>query len=261
MPDSLNRFYLSELEDRVFRELRLVQATVNTSTGAESAPVYQSQAISTTDIDRAINRALVKLYNKIIADREEQFSQTYYVTVQNGNVGPYSFPPNMLILRFMDWIDPGIGQTNALPEQWVPMQYIDDPMDRQIAQNFRGPTWAYDNSGTGFVLNWQPTQDNPSGVRIKAVVLPPPLKNATDVIQARFAAVLQEVVIFEAAQNVAPPSTNPTLLSELAENREEWWQTLVTTADNAHKPPSQSMISSRLPQMTYSGRRHRRGGW
>lgn len=257
MPDSLGRYYLSEMEDRVFRLLKQKQAAISTA-GVESNVVVQGQAFSTVDIDQQINSSLVGLYTEIVTNREDQFSQTSYQSVQNGNAGPYGFPPGMLQLRYMDWIDPGIGQANALPEQWVPMMFMDDPMARQMTDNYRGPTWQYDSSGSAFILNSQPTQDNPNGVRIRAVVLPAQLSGSNAVIQARFALVLQEAVIFDAAYVLAY-SRLKSVTEEISVGRQEWHQRLITTAENAHKPPSTVMVSNRIPALSYSGRRRGRG--
>jgi len=261
VPDSLQRYFLSEIEDRIRRLLNQVQAQVNTTTGAETNPVIQSQAFSNTDIDQEVNRSLIALYTEIVLDREDQFSQTYYVSVGANNPGPYAFPPSMLQLRYMDWIDPGVGQASARPEQWSPMNFMDDPMDRQMTRDFRGPTWQYDLSGSAFILNQNPNVANPSGVRIKCVVLPPELVNPTDVIVARFARVMQQAVIYDASQVLAQTRLRGTVSQEIAEGRQEWHQRLVTTAENAHKPPSTVSVSPRMPQMNYSGRRRGRRGW
>src|SRR6185437_6447023 len=111
MPDSQGRYYLSEMEDRVFRLLKQKQAAVSTA-GVESGVIVQGQAFSTTDIDQNLNSSLVGLYTEVVLNREDQFSQTFYTTVQMSNVGPYAFQPNMLQMRYMDWIDHGIGQAN-----------------------------------------------------------------------------------------------------------------------------------------------------
>lgn len=257
--DTLNRYSLTEMEDRVYRALKQKQATISTA-GVESGVIVQTQSFSTVDIDQQLNKALVAVFTEIVLEREDQFSQTFYVSIGNNNAGPYAFPPQLLQLRYMDWIDPGIGQANARPEQWVPMNYMDDPMNRQMSRDFRGPTWKYDLSGAGFMLNSLPTQDNPSGVRVTAVVMPPPLVKTDDVIKARFATVMQEVVILDAAIALGKPRNMPAV-GALMEDRQEWHQRLVSTAANAHHPPSTITLSGRLPSMSYSGRRRGRSRW
>ncbi len=258
MPNATGLYSLSEMEDRVYRLLGQKQSTVS-ATGVESLVNVQGQAFSTVDIDQQINASLIALYTEVVMNREDQFSQTFFVTVKNQLAGPYGFPAGMLQLRYMDWIDPGIGQPNALPNQWTPMQFIDDPNSQQMADNYRGPTWQYDSSGSAFILNSLPQMDNPSGVRVKAVVLPPELVNPGDYIQARFARIFQNCCIYDAALVLGETelnSPNP----RITEGRKEWHQRLITTAENAHKPPSTAMVSNRLPAMTFSGRRRGRGG-
>ena len=256
----MNRYYLSELEDRVWRLLGMKSADVDPTTGVETNSTLQSQAVSKTDVDQQINSRLIALYSTMIKDREDQFSQTFYTSILANLAGPYGFPPRMKQLRYMDWIDPGIGQARALPEQWVPMQYSDDPINRQMTRDNRGPMWKYASSGTAFVLDTTPRMDNPSGVRIECVVLPTPLVKPNDVIQCRFVAEVQEAVIFDAAYVLATTRVPGMLSQEITEGRQEWYQFVVTAAENAHKPPSTVTLSSRMPRMTYSGRRNR-GRW
>jgi hypothetical protein len=260
MPDSLNRYYLSDMQDRIWRLLGLKQSEVDPVTGAETNVTIQSQAISATDLTQAINSRLIALYSKMIQEREDQFTQTFYTSIKAYLAGPYGFPPRIKQLRYMDWIDPGVGKEHARPEQWVPMQYSDDPINRQMTHDNRGPMWKYATGGTAFVLDQMPTMDNPSGVRIECVVLPAPLVNPNDVIQARLVAELQEAVIFDAAFQLASKRIPSSLSAEIQEGREEWWQLLTAAAENAHKPPSTVTLSSRMPRMTYSGRRSR-GRW
>ncbi len=255
MPDNFGRYSLAEMEDRVFRALKQNQAQVNTTTRAETTNYYPSQAFSNVDVDQQINASLVGLYSKVILNREDQFSQTFYQSVQAGRRGPYGFPPNMMQVRYMDWLEPGSCQWDQADEhRWKPMLMMDDPMDRAIERNSPGPSWKYDLGGTAFVLGRAPHCAWQNSVRIKAVVMPPYLVNSTDYIQARFVRQMQEAVILDAAFVLAT-SRRLNVAQELAPQKDEAESTLVATAENAHHAPSSVPQSSRMPANTYSGRR------
>jgi hypothetical protein len=104
-----------------------------------------------------------------------------------------------------------------------------------------------------------PTQSNPNGVRIRAVVLPPALVAQTDVIQARFVLVMQEAVIYDAAYNLAWSKLKQ-VTDEISTERKAWHDRLTATANNAFHAPSTQMVTDRLIANTYSGRA-RRGRW
>lgn len=260
MPDSLGRYYLSDMEDRVRRLLSMNQITVNTSTGAETSNVIQNQIASNTDITNQINTALIAVYSEVVLSREDQFSQTFYQSTTMNNPGPYAFPFGLLQLRYMDWKPYNIPLNQMKPELWVEMLPYGDPMDRNSANSFGAPTWEYDNSGTSFVLNNLPSQDNPDGIRIRAVVLPPALVNQTDVIQARFVRVMQEVVIYDATYALAWSKLKQ-LTAETQAERDRWHKLMSATADNAFHPPSTQMVTDRLIRGNYSGRRNSRTSW
>jgi hypothetical protein len=257
VPDGQGRYSLAEMEDRVFRALKMNQAQVNTTTRAETANYYPGQAFSNVDVDQQINASLVGLYSKVILNREDQFSQTFYVSVGAGNRGPYGFPPNTMQVRYMDWLEPGSCAWNQAEERhWRPMLMMDDPVDRPIEHNSPGPSWKYDLSGTAFVLGRTPHSAWQNAVRIKAVVMPPYLYNSTDYIQARFVRQMQEAVILDAAFVLAT-SRRLNVAQEIAPQKDEAEATLIATAENAHHPPSVVGQSSRMPANTYSGRRRR----
>ena len=262
MPDSQGRYSLSDMQNLVVRLLNANAITVNTTTGAETSSIIQNQSFSNTDITNQINTALVGTYTEVALSQPEQFSQTTYQSYTMNNVGPYAFPFGMLQLRYMDWLPYGVLFQNARPENWIEMLPYGDPMDRSSANTFGAPTWEWDNSGTAFVLNSWPTQSNPNGIRIRAVVLPQALVNLTDVIQARFVLVMQEVVVYDAAYALAWSKLKQ-VTDEIQQGRDDWHKRLSATADNAFHPPSVQMTTDRLIAGNYSGRRRRGGygGW
>lgn len=254
--DSLGRYTLTDMEDRIRRMLSANRITVNTTTGAETSNIIQNQIFSNTDITQQVNTSLMMLYSEVVLAQPDQFSQTFYISVLQDNPGPYAFPFGMLQLRYMDWKPENTPISQMRPNMWIEMLPLGDPMDRDISNDFGAPTWEYDSSGTAFVLSSWPDRNNDNGIRIRAVVLPPALAGGTDVIQARFVRVMQEAVIYDAAYALAWSKLKQ-VTDEMASERTRWHDRLIATAENAFHPPSAQMVTGRLISNNYSGRRNR----
>lgn len=251
MPDTLGRYTVTEMEDRINRLLDGIQATINMSTGAETNPVIQEQNYSTVDMLQQINASLTGLYSEMILGREEQFAQTVYQTLTANNAGPYLFPPNMLQLRYMYYLPDNINFNQAIPEQWVPMPEFDDQSDLRILQQYRAPAWRWE--GNGFILWRNPQTTNPNNVRMSCVIMPAELVNQTDVIQVRFVRVMQQAVIYDAAYNLAW-SKMKQVSDEISKGRDEWHTRLISTVLNAYHTTSTQMVTDRFLRQTYTGR-------
>ena len=202
MPNSQGLYFLSDMQDRVRRLLDAVSFNVNSTTGAESNLTIQDQQISNTEITNNINESLTDLYAEMMEGRDSLFATTSFISTQANFVGPYSFPTNMLDLRYMKWnlyqngsnnapygvqnvapsnsSNPYPGNLFGFPNHWYPMVMIDDPADVDSQHDYRAPTWRWENGL--FILNWVPQFSNPNGIMINYTALAPELVNQTDTI-------------------------------------------------------------------------------
>jgi hypothetical protein len=115
----------------------------------------------------------------------------------------------------------------------------------------RTPTYRRD--GDAFVLNQIPSQDNLQGIECRLVQLPAALVNSTDVIQGLFARIFQELIIYDAASELAAYKLKQTS-QEIQFGRKRWHDTMVAVVANALHPTAVSLYSGRMPKNTYSGR-------
>jgi hypothetical protein len=256
--DSLGRYAVSDMEDRVRRLLDALALVVSTVDGSETSATQQEQMYSNVDILNQINASLTAIYLEIILGKEFLFAQTVYLSTKANFVGPYGFPPNMLQVRYMKWKPFSLNLTTVRPEDWRPMVMSDDPADMDMMQQYEAPTWRWD--GGGFRLNKNLTQDNTNGIELNMVALPSELVSQADVINAPFARVAQQAIIYDAAYNIAWSKLKQ-VTDEIKEGRTEWHQRLLTTVENAFNPVSKQFTSNRLIQNTFTGRRGWRGNW
>lgn len=255
--DTLGRYQLSDIQDRVRRLLDAVSFAVDSGTGAESALTIQDQLISNTEIINQVNESLMGLYMELMEGRDSLFATTVYLSVSANNIGPYNFPPNMLDLRWMKWKSPSITLASVRPEHWIPMAMVSDPNDRDMERGqHAAPTWRWE--GDGFVLNEIPQLDNAGGIQLNMTALPGELVNQTDTltVPARFVRVIQQAVIYDVAcmlaaakkRNVAP---------ELSQRQATWHQRALLAVTNAYRPESIQMVSSRMIKTNFSNRKRR----
>ena len=264
--DSLGRYQLSDMRDRVRRLLDALQLVVNTGTGAETSSTIQDQSFSNTDIVNQINESLIALWSEMIIGKETLFASTVFLSIKNSNPGPYAFPANMLQLRWMKWKDPNIpfvqsGTNPTRPIDWHPMTQVDDPNDYANQKGvFSVPTWRWE-SGL-FYLNEVPRQDNPNGIMLNMVTMPSELVADTDYITTpQFVRILQQAVIYDAAYTIAF-SKKRAVPEELAKKREEWHTRLQVMVENAYNVQSQQMIAPRrMVRGSYTGRFNRAARW
>ena len=257
--DSLGRYYLSTMQDRVRRLLNGLQLVVATS-GVETSSTIQDQSISNTDITNQINESLTSIWSEMITGKEVLFAVTVPLSTQANNPGPYSFPPNMIQLRWMKWKSPSI--TNPKPEDFYPMVFVDDPADWANQESFNAPSLRWE--GGQFLMNRAVTQDNPSGIQCNIVTMPNELVNPTDVIQTpQFVRMMQQAVIYDATYTLAF-SKHKQVTDEIGGKRQEWHTKLMVLVENAYNVMSVQMVApNRMPASTYTGRRRRiaRGGF
>jgi hypothetical protein len=128
--DSLGRYSLSTMQDRIRRLLDSNQLVVDTA-GVEVSSTVQEQSYSDTDITNQLNESLTALYSEMIVGREILFASTIYLSTIANSPGPYAFPPQMLQLRWMKWKDPTVqftppGSPNFSPKpvEWYPKTLI-----------------------------------------------------------------------------------------------------------------------------------------
>lgn len=270
--DSQFRYTLTEMEGFV-RQILSAKNVVLDANGNEVSSNIVQQNISNQEIDGKINESLAALYTEAMLGNDELFAQDIYQDIVE-NVVQYAFPFNMLMLRNMNYKNPGqsapttntppgSAPQSAQPWQYEPMVEISDPMDKGIANGyFRAPT--YRRSGDTYILSRIPTQPNAAGIRMSIVMLPPPLKASTisvpsqAVIQGLFARLTQEVVIYDAAIKLAT-FRKLQVSPETQKLRDEWHTRFFAAIINAIKQQSTNIVSERLIASTYSGRRN--GGW
>lgn len=252
MPDNLGRYYLSEMQDRVHRELGDAQLTVNPTTGDESsAAVYPTQLYSNTDITEALNYSQATQFQEMWTDHEDIFAQTTYISLKAQWIGPYALPFNILKVRWLKIKPASIGLQAMRPDQWQPMFYYDEDLSQGIQNQMGGRSYRFE--GQRIILNWLPESDNPSGIMVNSVFMPPDLVDDDDVVQTQFARALQNFMIFDAAVHLSDTRENQ-VAPHLIEQRERAHITLMATVDNALQPPSVQLYSTRLVKRTYSGR-------
>jgi hypothetical protein len=254
--DSLGRYQLVDIQDRVRRLLDALSFQVDPSSGAESDTTIQDQLISNTDIINQVNESLTGLWTELVLAKPRSFSQFTYISIEANNPGPYGFPPNMLgEPRWLKWKSPGIAFNCAKPEDWLPMQMVEDPNDYTSERAFGEiPTWRYD--GDGFRLNRYTYEANPQGIQVNFMTLPPELTAQTSVIQVplRYVRIMQQVVIYDAAYTLAF-SKKKQVTDELSKKRDEWHLRLNNLAESQPQSGSIQMIApTRMQRSTFSGR-------
>lgn len=270
MPDSLGRYFVYEMENRVRRILDAFNPTLDAN-GNETLTITNFN-VSNQDIDTQLNESMIALYDEAIVAHEDVFVQTFFMDIKQGQLA-YSFPPGMLQLRFMRWksnslapfttIVPGTNITvnTARPSSYVPMREVFDPDDLAMSVGYYlAPTWQ--RIGDGFVLGSIPQVDNPGGILIQAIFLPaqlpitdptmfPPGNQA--VVLGPFARIAQEAIIYDTAVKLG--DTKDRDVSQTAQSlRNEWHQRFLVTAQNAENKPSINFVSGRLVGDNYAGR-------
>lgn len=273
MPDSLGRYTVFEMENRVRRILDAFNPNIDND--GNETPILSNYNVSNQDIDIQLNESMVALYTEAIVAHEDVFVTTFFMDVNEGQLN-YSFPPGMLQLRFMRWKNPRLTPLTttipgtapvpnaARPFDYTPMYEVFDPNDLAMSVGYyRGPTWQ--RIGDGFVLGDFPRQPNPAGIMIQAVFLPislpitdptvitsyPP--GNTAVILGPFARIAQEAIIYDTAVKLG--DTKDRDVSETAQTlRTEWHQRFLVTAQNAENKPSVNFTSGRLIGDNYAGR-------
>lgn len=274
MPDNQGRYTLTEMEVRVRDEMDAVNLVLDAG-GFTVNRTIVNQNVSTEDIDKKINEALIALYTEAILAHEDLFAQDVYQDIQQGVI-QYAFPLNMLQLRWMRWKNPGLQppqtvptplvQSAARPADYIPMVEVYDPADLSMSTGYYGsPT--YRRNMSNFILGSIPTQDNVQGILMNIIALPPqltpstPSTPSTSVIQGLFARLSQEVVIYDATVRLCV-TKNKLISPETMKAREEWHQRFFSACENALHQPSVNMNTNRLIANNYSGRSSKRPwGW
>ena len=270
MIDSLGRYQLVDMRDRVRRLLDAYQLVVTTGTvptgGVETSAMVQDQSFSNIDINNQVNESLISLYCEMIVGKETLFASTRYLSINQNDPGPYSLPPDCIQLRWMKWKSPSIAYNPStptpIPMEWYPMVQIDDPADWAYQEGvFDAPTWRWE-SGM-FYLNEVPPQANLNGIQMNIVTMPTELVKDTDVISMpQFVRIVQQAVIYDAAYTIAF-SKRKQVENELAKKRDEWHARLTVMVQNAYNTQSTQLIAPRrMIRDTYTGRFRRiaRGG-
>lgn len=270
MPDSLGRYFVYEMENRVRRILDAYNPTLDAN-GNETL-LLTNFNVSNQDIDTQLNESMIALYDEAIVAHEDVFVTTFFMDINEGQL-QYSFPPGMLQLRFMRWkswsLDPMVSfppnqmppPNTARPSDYTPMYEVFDPQDLAMSVGYyRGPTWQ--RIGDGFVLGQFPRQNNKAGIMIQAIFLPPQMPITTPamfppgnqaVVPGPFARVAQEAIIYDAAAKLG--DTKDRDVSQTCEQlRTEWHQRFMVTAQNAENKPSVNFTSGRLIGDNYAGR-------
>jgi len=251
--DNLGRYYLNVMEDRVRRCLNDVQLTVDSTSGQESttvAPVLPTQLYSTTDIDAALNKSMLEAFMEMEASHDDLFASVMYITI-SPNVTQYNLPFGLLQLRQLRLKPDTLSLTQARPEDWKPMIYYDEDLVQGIQNQFGGRT--YRRVGEQIWLNLLPNVGNTNGIMVDAVVLPPELSSPGDVVESPFARLIQNFMIYDAAVNLGE-SREYEIPQEVRDQRERAHVMMIMASDNALKPPSVQLYSTRLVKQTYSGR-------
>jgi hypothetical protein len=273
MPDSLGRYYVYEMENRVRRILDTYSLTLD-QYGNET-PILTDFNVSNQDIDIALNESLTALYTEAIVAHEDIFVQTFFMDIIEGQLR-YNFPPGMLQLRWMRWKNnnlfpltstiPGnpVATNGARPFDYTPMYEVFDPNDIAMSVGYyRGPTWQ--RVGDGFMLGDFPRENNPAGIMIQGVLLPqqfpittaamwaPPGVGNTAVIQGPLPRVAQETIIYDAAMKLGD-AKDKDVPPTVATLRTEWHERFMVTAQNIENKPSINMVSGRLIGVDYAGR-------
>jgi hypothetical protein len=274
MPDALGRYTLTEMEIRVRDEMDAVNLVLDAG-GFTVNRTIVNQNVSTEDIDKKINEALVALYTEAILGHEDLFATDVYQDIKQGVV-QYAFPQNMLQLHWMRWKNPGLKGPQlvpqplivsaARPDDYIPMVEVFDPMDLSMSAGYYGsPTWR--RNGSNFVLGSVPTQDNIQGILLNIIALPPQLKPSTStvpstsVIEGLFVRLSQEVVIYDATVRLCV-TKNKLISPETIKAREEWHQRFFSAVENAQHQPSVNMTTNRLISSNFSGRSSKlKVGW
>ena len=271
MPDSLGRYYVYEMENRVRRILDAYNPNIDAN--GNEVPQLTNFNVSNQDIDTQLNESMMALYTEAIIAHEDAFVTTFFMDIVQGQL-QYAFPPGMLQLRFMRWKQSSLspmttnipGQTPppnvARPVDYTPMYEVFDPNDLAMSVGYyRGPTWQ--RIGDSFVLGSIPQENNAAAIMIQAIFLPQqlPITNAsmtfppgnTAVIQGPLPRIAQEAIIYDSAVKLG--DTKDRDVSQTAETlRTEWHQRFLVAVQNAENKPSINFTSGRLIGDNYAGR-------
>lgn len=276
MADSLGRYFVYEMERRVRRILDSFNPVLDANGNESPAPPAISNFnVSNQAIDEKLNTALIAIYTEGIAGHEDLFTVTIFQDVIQDQIS-YAFPLNMLQLRWMRYKHnwnlaplntqmPGQlpSPSAARPRDYLPMYESKDPDDLGMATGYyKGPTWYRD--GGNFILNSLPKQTNLGAIMMNIVALPakfpittPAMFSSglgnTAVIQAPFALLAQESIIYDAALMLGA-ELNKGVAESVAQMRQEWHERFMQAIVSAHTYPSVNITSGRLVGDNYAGR-------
>lgn len=270
MPDSLGRYYVYEMEMRVRRVLDAYGLVLDAN-GNETITLTDFN-VSNQDIDIQLNESLTALYDEAIVAHEDVFVQTFFMDILEGQL-QYSFPPGMLQLRWMRWKKDSLFPLSATipgnppvpggarPYDYTPMYEVFDPNDISMSVGYyRGPTWQ--RVGDGFILGDFPKKNNPAGIMMQCIFLPPQFPITTPgmfppgntaVISGPFPRLAQEAVIYDAALKLGD-SKDKDVPPTVGQLRTEWHERFMVTVQNAENKPSINFTSGRLIGTDYAGR-------
>lgn len=255
---------MQEMRDRVRDALNQRQKTVDPTTGEGSNIIIGSFANDV--VDDKLNTAIIAALTEIAQDREEVMSKTVYIGIPVSPVGgpgvvQFAFPFDMLQLRWLKWLPPGLTLIKARPSDWRLMPYYEEDDVEEFDQLMGGDAPSWRREGNTFILNrWQ---SDPLGTYIQCTYVFFPPRLVMDTTNAGLGPTLdptiplptlmQEFIILEAAATLADENLRQ-VPDIVVTQRQAKHDQLMAVVQNMYKPVNQQMYSNRMVRMTYSGR-------
>jgi|SRR5215475_12655755 len=250
MSDSMGRYTLAELRDKVRRAAFAELYTVDAS-GDESGSPLIDTLISNKDLDDSINKAI-----RGLGMETAQLSPMVMASHIDMPIAPaqqYAFPSNMLVLQQILYRPSRTASANGnyppstpisgtwatnLPDQgWVPL-----PLNNAQLENTS--EFSYRREGSFFILNWIPDRAAPMALRIRYLAWVNSLVKTTDVIKGFDGMVLalQEVVIYESARDIM--ATKRKQVTDEINSLYDMWHTRYATVISAAINPDHVSATS-----------------
>jgi len=212
----------------------LYPGTVDPNTGEAFNPIVDP-LFTKQAIDRYLNEALTSNYLDIVENGEEIFADEEVVDIL-ANQTEYQLPTDLAQVRGLWWKNAHTPLSQFPENQRVPMFKVDDmSLVAAIDIACRGPLYRLQIDS--FVLEETPLIDNEGGVKVRYIKWVQQLAQDLDIIEGRFAQVLQECIILKASISCASRKAFMDS-SELRTDYTEYHDKLILAARNYNMPTS-----------------------
>lgn len=251
MPDSIGRLTLREIRTRVWQILDSyrpaeVETTVDQDVAVDAEhPDGKTNALSTPpfdvnplyprdEVNSAINAALREKYAELILNSSLPLSDEVTIDIVEDQT-EYSLPFDFAQVKGLWWKDPLDSRTVVPINEREYMHQVEDEQVQGIdLPFFTAPT--YRRQLNFIVLNQIPQQDNPGGILVRYVKWINWLSVDDQYIETEFAPILQEVVIWTAAIELAQTKSQLSV-PDWERRQQKWEERLSLMARAANNPP------------------------